>query len=97
MFNVVYVLSKLYTCLVSFSRRPAGLSPCIDQCENGLATLGREDGRVQGGGRLLRIGKPKAVGSNSTSIFISFFFIFSLFLRFLSFVQPTVIFTEART
>ena len=63
------------------------MGPCLGRCENGLATLGREDGRVHSVGGVLRIGKPKAVGSNPTSIFISFFFffffIFSLFLLFL--------------
>ena len=83
MFSVVYVLPQLYTCLVSFSRRSACMSPCFDRCENGLATLGREDGRVQGGGGVLRIGKPKAVGSTHFYLhFFSFFFIFSLFLLF---------------
>ena len=47
MFSVVYVHPQLHTCPVSFSRRSAGMSPCLDRCENGLATLGREDGRVQ--------------------------------------------------
>ena len=52
---------------------------------------------MQGGGRVLFIGKIKAVGSNPTAIFISLFVSFSLFSSFFIFVETPYLFKEALT
>ena len=54
-------------------------------------------GRVQDVGGVLRIGKPKAVGSNPTTIFISLFFQFPFFSSFLFLLDHFILCKEART
>ena len=79
MLNVLYLTLKSPTCLVSFSRRSAGMIPCLGRCKNGLETWVWEYWGCMVGQGSVKRKSAKPVGSNPTVNAIPFFLLLLLF------------------